>query len=76
MTLGERQKAINVARLHKPDKPSFLVFLRASTIQLNCVVSFTLNYMHIFYYNPFQVFLLIYTYVAAFASVVCASFIC
>ena len=75
MTLEERQEAINVARLLKPEKPSFHVFLRASNMQLNYVVSFKL-YMHIFYYNLFQIFLLIYTYVAAFACVVCADFIC
>ncbi|KAK9176985.1 hypothetical protein WN944_029004 [Citrus x changshan-huyou] len=37
MTLEEKQEAINVARLLKPEKPSFLVFLRASNMQLNCV---------------------------------------
>ncbi|KAH9656352.1 B3 domain-containing transcription factor VRN1 [Citrus sinensis] len=49
MTLEERQEAINVARLLKPEKPSFLVFMRASNMQLNYVyvpTSFARKYLN------------------------------
>lgn len=49
MSLEERQEAIDVARLLKPENPSFLVFLRASNMQLKCVYvpnSFARKYLN------------------------------